>query len=737
MKVGIRIASKERESSVAPSVNLGALDAASRVITARNSKPVEENTALKLLALLRANSKVLAICTILGCIGAYVFTVNQTPVYRAQGSLEIQDLNENFLNLREVSQVSSSQPTSSGSDMQTQVRLLQSQSLLARVIGQLPEEKMPPPAGIRSLLPQFSQNEKALKPSAEARAEAASANLQVHDTRQTRIVDLIFDSPDPNYAAAFVNKLAQQYIAQSIEARLEISKGTSSWLEEQIGELRGKLADSENRLQSYAKNSGLLVTTEEHRPDEQKLRQVQENLSKAQENRMMKQARMEAALLAPLDSLEAPLGSALRDHQAKAADLRRQRADLLTVYTPDFDGVKRLESQLVVIEATLRSESAAVLQAIRNDYNDSIRREQLMQEGYESQVAQVNKQGSIAIQYGILKRDVDTNRLLYNTLMQKAAEAKVVSALRASSARLVDRARTPLRPYRPSLALNIMWGSTAGLLLGLVLVTALDRSDDRIRRPGDLAFHLDVPELGVIPQFRKQRPNRIDKAAIYADAPLRDGWENLALLSGKLPSWNNPSSMEAESYRSVLTSILFSREAGRAPQVIVVTSALAAEGKTTLVMNLAAVLSQMKRRVLLIDAARERGLHKMLRLDGNFGLSDLVDLPGVQTDLFQYVTHPTPMPGVSLVATGPKETGALELMYSMTPLLAEMRGGYDVILIDSPSLCDLPDARVFGRMSDGVILVVRAGETTREVAQAAASRLKEDGSILLGTVLNN
>ena len=127
----------------------------------------------------------------------------------------------------------------------------------------------------------------------------------------------------------------------------------------------------------------------------------------------------------------------------------------------------------------------------------------------------------------------------------------------------------------------------------------------------------------------------------------------------------------------------------------------------------------------------------LFRSDGNFGLSDLVDLPGVQTDLFQYVTHPTPMPGVSLVATGPKETGALELMYSMTPLLAEMRGGYDVILIDSPSLCDLPDARVFGRMSDGVILVVRAGETTREVAQAAASRLKEDGSILLGTVLNN
>lgn len=737
MKLGIKAASKERENIVAPSSKFGALAAATHVISASNAKPAGENTALKLWAFLRAHCKLLALSTILGCLGAYVVTASQTPVYRAQGSLEIQDLNENFLNLREVSQVSTSQPTSSSSDMQTQVRLLQSQSLLARVVRQLPDEKLPPPTGVRSFITQFQQNEIAVKPSPEIRAEAASQNLQVRDTRQTRIVDLIFDSPDPSYAAAFVNKLAQQYIAQSIEARLEISKGTSAWLEEQIGDLRGKLADSENRLQAYAKLSGLLVTTEEHRPDEQKLHQVQENLSKAQENRMMKQARLEAALLAPLDSLEAPLGSALRDHQAKAADLRRQRADLLTVYTSDFDGVKRLESQLAVIDATLRSESAAVLQGIRTDYNDSIRREQLLQESYENQVTQVNKQGSIAIQYGILKRDVDTNRLLYNTLMQKAAEAKVVSALRASSARLVDRAQTPLKPYRPSMLLNMMWGSTAGLLLGLVLVTALDRSDDRIRRPGDLAHHLDVPELGVIPQFRNQEPRRIDKGNLYAGARQREDRESRALASGKLPTWNNPTSMEAESFRSVLTSILFSREAGLAPQVIVVTSALAAEGKTTLVMNLAAVLSQMKRRVLLIDAARERGLHKWLGLDGNFGLSDLVDLPGIQTDLFQYVTHPTPMPGVSLVATGPKETGALELMYSMTPLLAEMRGEYDLILIDSPSLCDLPDARVFGRMSDGVILVVRAGETTREVAQAAASRLKEDGSILLGTVLNN
>lgn len=702
------------------------------VIPARASvSGAERDPASDLTFFLRAHYRTLLAGVVLGSVLAYLYTGTQTRVYRASASLEIQDLNENFLNLREVSQVAVNENPSAGSDLPTQLRLLQSNSLLSRVVTQLPPEKIPAPTGLAAML-----SRPAPPTTVDARVEAAAQNLLVRDSRQTRIVDLSFDSPDPAYAAAFVNRLAEQYISQSIESRLEISQGTSRWLERQMGELRAKLADSENRLQNYARSSGLVVTTEVNRPDEEKLRQIQETLSKAQENRAIRQARMETAIAAPLDSLEAPVGSALRDHQAKLADLHRQRADLVTIYTANFDGVRRLDNQIAALENAWRTESAALLQAIKNDYHDALLRERLIQESYQGQVGQVTKQGDIAIQYGILKREVDTNRQLYNTLMQRAAEAKVASALRASSARVVDAAKVPTLPVRPSRLMNLLWGSTAGLLLALVLVTVRDRADQRIRQTRDLRFHLQVPQLGAIPRFRALLATPDERLGAEAGLVRIESDPTGGLASIAMTTWNHRTSAEAEAYRAVLTSILFSQAAGRIPQVIVVTSPQPADGKTTLVTNLAAALAQMKRSVLLVDASRERGLHRVFGLEDNYGLSDVLDLPEITPALLAYVTHETPLPGVALVATGPRETSALELLYAMAPLLGQLRKSYDTLLIDAPSLSELPDARVFGRMADGAILVVRAGETTRDTAQTAAARLQEDGTVLLGTVLN-
>ena len=507
-------------------------------------------------------------------------------------------------------------------------------------------------------------------------------------------------------------------------------------------ELRGKLAESEGRLQTYARSSGLVGMTETQRPDQEKLRQIQETLSKAQENRAIRQARMETAIAAPIESIEPPLGSSLRDHQLKLADLRRQRADLITVFTPNFDGVKRLDAQIASLETAQRNENASLLQAIRNDYSDAVRREALLQDSYHQQVGQVTKQGEIAIQYGILKREVDTNRQLYNTLMQRAAQAKVASALRASGARLVDPASVPARPSRPNRLLNLLWGASAGLLLGLVFVTARDRADRRIHQPHHLAFHLPVPQLGSIPRFLAlplPPHERLGaRAGIVRVTPPADhlGDPHDRFTNAALATWLRRNSAEAEAYRAVLTSILFSQAAGRVPQVIVVTSAQPGDGKTTLVTNLAAALAHMNRTVLLVDASPERDLHRVFGVTDNYGLSDLIDLPEINPSLLAYVTHSTSLPGVSLVATGPRESSALDLLYAMAPLLAELRHAYDTLIIDAPSIGELPDARIFGRLADGVVLVVRAGETTRDIAQAAATRLQEDGTVLLGTVLN-
>jgi polysaccharide biosynthesis transport protein len=690
-----------------------------------------------LLLFLRKGYKALALTTLAGLLGAYVFTGSQTPQYRATATLEIQDLNENFLNLKEVSQVSPFAQASVANDMQTQLRILQSASLVARSLAALPPEKIPPPRGAAVWISRFLSSKAAGEVTESDKAdigvERAASNLQVRETRQARIVDVTYESPDPVYAAAFANSLVQHYIDQSIEGRLEISRGTSRWLEQQLAEVRAKMADSESRLQEYAKKSGLLVTTEEHRPDEEKFRQIQESLSKAQENRMMKQARLETAASAPLDSLDVPLGSALRDYQTKLADLRRQRADLTTVFTTDFDGVKRLDAQIAALESTLRTESNSLLQNIRNEYADSLRRERLLEQSYQDQFGKVTEQAGIAIQFGILKREVDTNRDLYNNILQRTAEAKVASALRASGARIVDPAKKPRLPFRPSRILNLLWGGTGGLLLGLVLATLGAKPHAHLSPARNLAFQLGVPELGSVPRITVIPPTSVEAGLVRLRSQEPVAGANVAMLT-----WNSRTNPEAGSFRSILTSILLSRQSGHAPQILVITSAQSGEGKTTLVTNLAAALSQMGRQVLLVDAAPDRKLHQLFQQPQDSGLCDVLELPGDNAGLLPYVTRNTSWNGVSLVAIGHPQISALDLFYSpgIEGLMQEMRRNFDVVLMDAPDLAKVPDARILGKMSDGVVLVVRSGDGRLEAARAASERLQDDGTVLLGTVLN-
>ena len=657
--------------------------------------PVADETDSALAAvigILQDHYLILLSLAAIGALLGFVYARNVTPAYRATTAIEVQDLNENFLNLKEVASASAS--SSVATDLQTQLRILQSSTLVARVVQRIGLPRTgpdlngdaPPPAPLTGL------------PS-DAQVEAAAKGLQVRETRQSRIVDLVYESPDPVYAASFVNQLARQYIDQSVEARLEISRGTSAWLERQLQDLRNSLAESERRLQSYAGESGLLVTTESRRPDEEKLREVQSNLSKAQENRMAKQARRDMAVTAPLDSLEPPLGSALRDHRAKLADLRRQRADLVAVYTAEFDPVKRLDAQIADLEASVNKEATSVLQAISNDYVDSVRRERLIEDSYNQQVRQVNSKASKAIQYGILKNEVDSSRALYNTMLQRSAEAKVASALRASSARVVDRAKLPRAPFRPNRPLSVLSGGTTGLLLGLVWIAARDSYARRVVSSRDLAAASKVPELGAIPES--------------LDPP-------------------------AAAYSDILTSILFSPLASRTPQVIVFTSAVAGEGKSLLVFKLAATLSKLRRQVLIIDGSRNGGVQKLFGHSGEYGLRDLVDLSGEGRDLLAYVTNPTRLTGVDIASIGPEGTSVLDLMFAqcMERLLEEMRRDYDVVLIDTPALMEFPDARVFAKLSDGAVLVVQARKTSAHEVRAAAKRLQWDDTVLLGTVIN-
>lgn len=670
---------------------------------------------MDLAEFIRRNYRLLLIAAVAGLLLALIYTKTRKPVFRAAASMEIENVNENFLNLKDISPVSTAPESYTTNDLETQIRLMESGSLIDRVLRGLPA-----PSDANGSERPLTHDELVAQ---------AQRNLGVRESRQARVIDLTYDSEDPQYAAAFLNKLTQAYMEQNIESRQRMSLGTTVLLKRQLNDIRAQLEHSEKRLQDYAHSAGLLVSAVEHSPAEDQLREIQANLAKAQDNRIVQQARMETAVNSAPEALDTPAGSVIRDYNVRLTDLRRQRAELLALYTPDFDGVKRLDAQIRALETAVRNENAAELQRIQTDYADAVRQEKLLQDTYRQQIGRVSEQTESSAQYAILKREVDTNQELYSAMLQRAAEARLASVMPTNNARLVDAATAPRRPYKPNLKLNLLWGGTAGLLFGLMIGAGRERFNDRILTPGDLGAHLHVPELGTVPTIavpmarsgRSWQRRQIESRDIALAASSK---VNVPLL---------------DALRTVATSIMLSNELGRTPQVIVVTSAKPREGKTTVTTNLAIVLAHLNRKVLLIDGnLRQPKLHQIFNNGNAFGFGDLMPT-GANADLLSYVTQKTSIASLWLASSGPRESGALDVLYSqgMTALMSHARAAFDFVLIDSPSMRDLPDARVLGRIADGVILVAKSGATDQDSVKAATARLQQDGTPVLGTVLNH
>ncbi|MCW5978486.1 MAG: polysaccharide biosynthesis tyrosine autokinase [Bryobacteraceae bacterium] len=625
------------------------------------------------------------------------------------------------MNMREVSPVDEGAVALTRETIDTQIQILKSDALVDRTLLKLGWS--PGPAPLRPGDDRPSAWRRALQiaenPAADPlqlRLAEARDSLKIRAQGQTRIVEILVDSSDPALASAFANTLANEYIDQNLESRWQMTQRTGEWLSKQLDEMKIKLERSEDRLQDYARRAGLMFTEKQGSVQEDKLRQVQEDLSRAQADRISRQSRFELAKTSPPETLADVLNdSTLRDYQAKLTDLRRRESELATTYTPEHASVRRVQAQIATLQAALNTERDAVLRRIRNDYDEAVRRESLLELNFVRQSNLVTEQSGKSIQYNILKREVDSNRQLYETMLERVRSAAVASALRASNVRVVDQAKTPAVPYKPRLALNSALGLLLGGFLGAVFVVVRERADRTLHEPADLAYHLNLPELGLIPKA------------------------STALSALCVSAVNPQTAVLAESFRSTLTSILFSSENGSRPRVLVLTSANPSEGKTTVAANLAEALAEVNQKVLLIDGdLRKPRLHEIFEVPKEHGLSDLLKDRAPLPESLNGSIRQTKVPNLFLLTSGEASAGATNLLYSerMSRLLELFEKEFDMVLIDTPPMLQIPDARILGRLSDAVILVVRAGRTTRDLALAAKQRLSEDGTKLLGTVLN-
>lgn len=666
----------------------------------------------------------------LTAMASVALTLSLPHIYQAQASIEIQGMNERFLNMADVSPTATEGNGSTPEyDIQTQLRVLQSRSLLERIVAKPEFEKRLMGAELHKggLLSTWLRRAGILAarkaPSRGDLVATAAENLKVRAQASTRVIDIQFDSPDAHVAADFANTLAAEYAEQNLESRWRTARDTSEWLSRHLVELKINLEESERQLQDYARTSGLIFTGNKDNIAEDKLRQLQQDVSKARAERMAKQSRYEMAAKSSPDSLPDVIDDAtLKDYQVKAADLRRQLAELMASLTPANPSVKKVQAQIASFETALQHRRDDLVQRVRNEYETAQRREDLLTADYDAHSAFVTQQSAKVAHYDVLKHEVDTNRQIYESLLQHGKEAAVASALRANNVRVIDAAKAPEKPYKPSLPINASAGLFSGLFLGMVAAVLKERGDRTIRRPGD-ASGLNIREIGIIPSHNFE-PLR-GQPSIY-------GMVSAAAMSGQRHSGERQNLM-TEAFRAILPAIIYSGKNGDRPKVIVVTSANPGEGKTTIIANIGAALARINQRVLLIDGdLRKPRLHKLFNVENTAGLTEYLNgtsaAPAFQT---------TSTSGLSIMVAGNHSDADILYSPKLGALIGRLRSEFDVILIDTPPILPVSDARVFSRHADAVILVLRSRQTTVDAARETAECFAEDGTQIMGTVLND
>jgi succinoglycan biosynthesis transport protein ExoP len=724
----------------------GGRDYARRAVYVETMDPPQHNEGgaglIETWHLIRSHLLLIAVIGVLGAMGGALLTLVQTPLFRAKTTIEIQPPPATAMGFATTQ---AAETDTVENYIRTQTKILQSQTLESRVI-----EKLKTTNHLSSYSPpdRFAALRRFFKlPTAEAAAtKVTSAAPRVpgfdfkvaYDT--TQIIELSCDSADPKFAADYVNTMADEFTQSQLETRWEASKRTTAWLNDQLEEMRRKLEDGEGKLRNYALSAGIMITDGKDAIPEDKLKEIQHELSTATGARINAQSVYEVAgKSTSQDSIpQVNDNERLGGYQIELAKLRQQLAELKTIDTDEHPQVLRVKAQISDLEATLKREQNSLVTKIRNDYLTAQRREDLLQDTYASQARVVSDHAARYTLYDIIKREVDTDRELYSALLQKVRESGVASAIGANNVRVVDRASVPASPFRPSMSVNVAGGLLAALFLGVGLVIVGDQVNRSLKSPGETAIHLRVPELGVIPAY---------EASSEVQSPpvpmLLGGMEPNGKKPGEkveLAMRNDAQSLVAESYRNLLTSILLSDSSEQRPRVIVVTAAGRQAGKSSSVSNLALALAEIGQKVLVIDADMRRPRqHLIFDVPNSWGLSDLLrERTSLKDCPLEAIARPIEFNGLYLLPAGPACPNISSLLYSsrVAELLQRVRGEFDTILIDTPPVLMVSDARVVGRMADAAILVIRAGETTRDLAFHAKQRLVDDGIMVLGTILN-
>jgi succinoglycan biosynthesis transport protein ExoP len=556
--------------------------------------------------------------------------------------------------------------------------------------------------------------------------------------KDTRLIDIKFTHGDPQVAAKIVNAIADTFVLSNLEKKTETNATAGDFLQKRVADLQANIRNDEERLVNYAKTHQILSLDGSQNTVVERLAGLNQQLLQAENERKDAEAAYRAAMAPGAASALAERDNKSKEEtEAKLAALRERRAQLLVNNTEEWPEVKEINQQIAVLEKQVGEVKARATSVVTTNletrYRQALARERAIRADFDRQRGETLTQNESAINYRIIQQEIATNKQLLDGLLQRSKENDVVLAGTPNNINVADYALVPDSPVGPQRLRGVIMALFLSLAGGIGLAIALEYLNDSVRTVEQVEGRLNLPALAVIPAMGMMQKRRLLSGTRALLRTNGNGHGSPELLMNV-----DPHSPLSEAYRHLRTSLLLST-AGRAPKSLLVTSSLPSEGKTTTAANTAISLSQTGARVVMVDADMRRPrLHSIFNVKNGSGLSTILSNNLSEAEILSLVM-PTVEDGPYILTSGPVPPNPAELVGSeqMRRLLATLESTFDHIVIDSPPISSFTDGVLTATMTDGVMLVIHGGKTSRNVARRTRQILHAVGAKIFGVVLNN
>jgi len=708
------------------------------------------------VAMVRRHWKLAAVCCVLGLASAAIHFAITPKAYQATATLQIERRNltpvgnsetpwfENYWNMEFYP---------------TQYELLQSRGLAERVVKSLDLMEDPSfnPGHRDGAGGATAEDDEAVLGSL---ASQLRGGLAVEPVRGTQLVQLSFHASSPEFAAKAANGFADAFIDMGVEDRYASAGKASTFISSQIETLKQEIQDKETQLQAFSRRSDIVTLDPQSNVTLQRLEALNGQWIESRKIRIEKEAQYREMMNRPKDAVADSLsGGVVSDQRAQLIKLERDYETKLKTYKPEFPEMLSLKAEIEKARQSLKEVTQEQVENVRGSafgaYQTTLRQEEALRGELERLKSEVIDQNSAAVGYTNLKVEIQTRRELLNELLRKQSETEVAVRLqdtRESNVRIIDKALVPGGPFRPSLRKDVSYGLLLGLLFGVGCAVLIEFLDRTIKAPEEIERRLGLATLAVIHDLSEAgktygysaygygygetaaadrprvRPSRTAPASLLE----KKKGPAVALSQIELVPHERPRTLISESYRSLRTALLLS--SARELKVVAVTSAVAGEGKTATAANLAVVLAQLGRQVLIVDCdLRKPRLHQVFQVSNRVGLVNQLTATA-EPEVFL----PTEVPNLWVTPSGPIPPNPSELLSSdrMRDWLKTVRSRFDFVVVDTPPALAVTDATIVGMLVDGVVLTLRSGKVTREEARLCRDRLRQTNIKILGAVLN-